>query len=102
MRENRAGCGRQRRGLLDTAAPAGIPDRPWELVEGGGADRDDLLTVAIAVGAFADRAPDRVAVGAYARDGGEQAAFRQIRLQLPGRGGAADDPLEPAVRKQTV
>ena len=42
------------------AAPAGIPDRRWNSIKGGGADRDDLLAAALAVGAFADGPPDRI------------------------------------------
>jgi hypothetical protein len=65
--QTRANCGRQRCGCAATAAaaPAGIPDRRRDQIEGGGADRDELLTAALVVGAFAElpgplgRGPDR-------------------------------------------
>ena len=83
-------------------ARRGIPDRGRDLIEGGGADRDHLLAAGLAVGAFADGPPDGVAIGAGAGGGGEPAAPVQILLQPPGRGGAADDLLEPAVRDNPV
>ncbi len=86
--------------MLDTAARAGILDRRRSLIEGGGADRDRLLPVALAAGAFADGPLDRKAVGAGGV--GEPAAPGQLRFQPFGRGRAADDLLELAVRKQVL
>ena len=65
--------------------------------DGGGADRDRLLPVALAVGAFPDGPPDRVAVAAGADGGGDLPGLGELGLQPPGRGRAADDLLESLV-----
>ena len=67
------------------------------IIEGGGADRDDLLPVALAVGAFPDAPPDRVAVAAGASGGGDLPGLGELGLQAPGRRRAADDLLESLV-----
>jgi hypothetical protein len=72
----------------------------WDLVERGGADRDDLLPVALAVGAFPDGPPDRVAVAARAGGRVEPAVPGQLRLQSPARRRAAGDRLESLVREE--
>ncbi len=66
-------------------------------IEGGGADRDDLLPVALAVGAFPDAPPDRVAVAARAGRGGDLPGLGELGPQPPGHRRAADDLLEPPV-----